>query len=161
MGYGHYSLIARSQALRCYFVEGCGWEAAAPAVKDPDRVADPSTLRRWFRSLDSSPALFLFAPDDAGPQRLAAQGREPGTRFPAIALAHNLSVSRPVLALADLRNCGPPTILAWEDSCLPPTLDSGGESSAMVEDLERLKQRAVGLRTGPKHPVRATSDAKS
>jgi len=52
--YGHYSLIARSQALRRYFVEGCGWEAAAPAVKDPDRVADPSTLRRWFRNLDSS-----------------------------------------------------------------------------------------------------------
>ena len=52
--YGHYSLIARSRALRRYFVEGCGWQAAAPAVKDPDRVADPSTLRRWFRSLDSS-----------------------------------------------------------------------------------------------------------
>jgi len=52
--YGHYSLIARSQALHRYFVEGCGWESAAPAVKDPDRVADPSTLRRWFRSLDSS-----------------------------------------------------------------------------------------------------------
>jgi hypothetical protein len=52
--YGHYSLIARSQALRRYFVEGCRWEAAAPAVKDPDRIADPSTLRRWFRRLDSS-----------------------------------------------------------------------------------------------------------
>jgi hypothetical protein len=52
--YCHYSLIARSQALRRYFVEGCSWETAAPAVKDPDRVADPSTLRRWFRSLDSS-----------------------------------------------------------------------------------------------------------
>jgi hypothetical protein len=52
--YGHYSLIARSQALRRYFVEGCCRESAAPAVKDPDRVADPSTLRRWFRSLDSS-----------------------------------------------------------------------------------------------------------
>jgi hypothetical protein len=52
--YCHYSLIARSQSLRRYFVEGCCWEAAAPTVKDPDRVADPSTLRRWFRSLDSS-----------------------------------------------------------------------------------------------------------
>jgi hypothetical protein len=58
--YGHYSLVARSQALRRYFVEGCGWEAAAPAVKDPDRVADPSTLRRWFRSLDSSQPPFSF-----------------------------------------------------------------------------------------------------
>ena len=52
--YCHYSLIARSQALRRYFLEGHQWEAAAPAVKDPDRVADASTLRRWFRSLDSS-----------------------------------------------------------------------------------------------------------
>ena len=58
--YGHYSLIARSQALRRYFVEGCGWEAAAPAVKDPDRMADPSTLRRWFRSLDSSLSPFSY-----------------------------------------------------------------------------------------------------
>lgn len=52
--YCHYSLIARSQALRRRFVEGCCWEAAAPSLKDPNRVADPSTLRRWFRSLDSS-----------------------------------------------------------------------------------------------------------
>ena len=58
--YCHYSLIARSQALRRYFVEGCGWETAAPTVKDPNRVADPSTLRRWFRSLDSSQPPFLY-----------------------------------------------------------------------------------------------------
>jgi hypothetical protein len=58
--YCHYSLIARSQAVRRYFVEGCGWETASPTVKDPDRVADPSTLRRWFRSLDSSQPPFLY-----------------------------------------------------------------------------------------------------
>jgi len=29
-------------------------------VKDPDRVADPSTLRRWFRSLDSSLPPFSY-----------------------------------------------------------------------------------------------------
>jgi hypothetical protein len=58
--YGHYSLIARSQALRRYFLERCSWEAATPAVKDPDHVADPSTLRRWFRSLDSSQPPFSF-----------------------------------------------------------------------------------------------------
>jgi hypothetical protein len=52
--YSHYSFIARSQALRRYFLQGCRGEAAAPTVKDPDRVADPSTLRRWFRTLDSS-----------------------------------------------------------------------------------------------------------
>jgi hypothetical protein len=61
--YSHYSLIARSQALRRYFLEGRSWESAAPAVKDPDRVADPSTLRRWFRSLDSSRPPFSFLRD--------------------------------------------------------------------------------------------------
>lgn len=58
--YTHYSLIARSEALRRYFVDGCSWEAAAPAVKDPCRVTDPSTLRRWFRDLDSSQPSFWF-----------------------------------------------------------------------------------------------------
>ena len=52
--YCRYSLVARSQGLRRYFVEGCSWETAAPVVKDPDRIADPSTLRRWFRNLDTS-----------------------------------------------------------------------------------------------------------
>jgi hypothetical protein len=58
--YTHYSLIARSEALRRYFVEGCSWEAAAPLVKDPNRVAAPSSLRRWFRELDSSRPPFSF-----------------------------------------------------------------------------------------------------
>ena len=58
--YGHYSFIARSQALQRRFLEGRSWEAAAPTVKDPDRVADPSTLRRWCRSLDSSQPPFSF-----------------------------------------------------------------------------------------------------
>jgi hypothetical protein len=58
--YTHYSLIARSQALRRYFVEGCSWEAASPFLKDPHRVTDPSTLRRWFRELDSSRPPFSF-----------------------------------------------------------------------------------------------------
>jgi len=58
--YCHYSLIARSQALRRYFVEGRNWEESAPTIKNPDRLADPSTLRRWFRSLDSSRPSFSF-----------------------------------------------------------------------------------------------------
>ena len=58
--YSHYSLIARSQALQRYFLEGRTWEASAPTVKDPQRVADPSTLRRWFRSLDCSRPAFSF-----------------------------------------------------------------------------------------------------
>jgi hypothetical protein len=56
--YSHYSLIARSEALRRFFVEGCSWEKAAPPVKDPHRIADPSTLRRWFQALDSSRPIF-------------------------------------------------------------------------------------------------------
>jgi transposase len=51
--YCHYSLTARSQTLRRYFLEGCSWEEEAPVVKDSDRIADPSTLRRWFCKPDS------------------------------------------------------------------------------------------------------------
>lgn len=54
--YTHYSVVARSQALRRYFLEHRSLESAAPPLKNPDRVPCPSTLRRWFRSLDSSPA---------------------------------------------------------------------------------------------------------
>ncbi len=58
--YTHYSLIARSQALQRYFLDHGSWESAVPDLKDPDRVPDPSTLRRWFHSLDSSrPFSFL------------------------------------------------------------------------------------------------------
>ena len=58
--YTHYSLIARSEALRRYFLKHCSWESAVPHLKDPDRVPDPSTLRRWFHSLDSSRPAFSF-----------------------------------------------------------------------------------------------------
>ena len=58
--YGHYSFIARSQALQRYFLEHCSLEDSAPAGKDPNRVADPSTLRRWFRCLDNSHPPFSF-----------------------------------------------------------------------------------------------------
>jgi Domain of unknown function (DUF6431) len=51
--YTHYSLIARSEALKHYFVEGCSLEVAAPLVKDPNRIPAASTLRRWFSGLDS------------------------------------------------------------------------------------------------------------
>jgi len=40
--------------LQRHFLEGRCWEDAAATVKDPDRVAHLSTLRRWFRNLDSS-----------------------------------------------------------------------------------------------------------
>ena len=56
--YTHYSLPARCQALRRRFAEHCSWEEAVPTLKDPNRVPDPSTLRRWAHGLDrSQPAL--------------------------------------------------------------------------------------------------------
>jgi len=52
--YTHYSLLARCQALRRRWEEHCAWEEATPTLKDPDRVPDPSTLRRWSVGLDRS-----------------------------------------------------------------------------------------------------------
>ena len=52
--YSHYSLLARCQALRRRLEEHCSWEEATPTLKDPDRVPDPSTLRRWSDGLDLS-----------------------------------------------------------------------------------------------------------
>jgi hypothetical protein len=47
-------LLARSEALRRRLEEHCSWEEATPTLKDPDRVPDPSTLRRWSDGLDRS-----------------------------------------------------------------------------------------------------------
>ena len=40
---------------------------------------------------------------------------------------------------------------AWEEGCFPPNLDSGGENSAMAENLERLKQRVPLLEYLQRH----------
>jgi hypothetical protein len=42
-----YSLPARQQALD-RLGGGCSLEQAAPDCRDPDRIADASTIRRWF-----------------------------------------------------------------------------------------------------------------
>jgi Domain of unknown function (DUF6431) len=56
--YTHYSLLTHCQALQRRFVEHCSWEEATPTLKDPNRVPDSSTLRRWAHGLDrSQPAL--------------------------------------------------------------------------------------------------------
>jgi Domain of unknown function (DUF6431) len=52
--YTHYSLLARCQTLRRRFAEHCSWEEATPTLKDPNRVPDATTLRRWSRGMDSS-----------------------------------------------------------------------------------------------------------
>jgi len=58
--YTHYSWLARCYALRRRFVEHCPWEQAAPLLKDPNRVPDASTLRRWSRGLDQSQLALSF-----------------------------------------------------------------------------------------------------
>jgi hypothetical protein len=56
--YTHFSLLARCQALSRRIAEHCSWEKASPKLKDPDRLPDPSTVRRWLSGLDfSQPAL--------------------------------------------------------------------------------------------------------
>jgi Domain of unknown function (DUF6431) len=44
--WGHYSFRCRQQAWEsaCH---GGSWEQAIPETKDPDRLPDPTTLRRW------------------------------------------------------------------------------------------------------------------
>ena len=50
----HYSVLARCQALQRRFEEHCSSEEATPTLKDPNRMPDPSTLRRWSRGMDPS-----------------------------------------------------------------------------------------------------------
>jgi hypothetical protein len=52
--YTHYSMLARCQALQRRFEEHCSWEEATPTLKDPNRMPDPSTLRRWSHGMDPS-----------------------------------------------------------------------------------------------------------
>ena len=59
--YTHYSLLARCQALRRRFLEQRSWEEALPDLKNPNRVPDPSTLRRWSSGLDPSQPALSFA----------------------------------------------------------------------------------------------------
>lgn len=73
--YAHYSLLSRCQALRRRFVEHYSWEEATPALKDPNRTPDPSTLRRWARHLDlSQPALSFLQQTLAGMAHWLAYG---------------------------------------------------------------------------------------
>ena len=44
---GHYSFRCRQQAWRSSCDSRDSWEKSAPQTKDPDRLPDPATLRRW------------------------------------------------------------------------------------------------------------------
>jgi hypothetical protein len=55
-----YSLPARQEALG-RLADGGTLEASAPVCRDPDRIADASTVARWFRRrMQSLP--FFFSP---------------------------------------------------------------------------------------------------
>jgi hypothetical protein len=50
--YGQYSFHCREQAWELACSSSGGWEQSAPHTKDPHRLPDPATLRRWaFRRL--------------------------------------------------------------------------------------------------------------
>jgi hypothetical protein len=55
-----YNLPARREALG-RLAEGESLEASAPLCHDPDRIADPSTVRRWFWRRMAS-LRFFFSP---------------------------------------------------------------------------------------------------
>lgn len=59
--HAHYSLLARQQALD-RLTEGMSAEQAAPHCRDPDRLADASTVRRWFWRRIESLRFFARAP---------------------------------------------------------------------------------------------------
>jgi hypothetical protein len=54
-----YSVIARQQAMQ-RIADGMTVEQASPDCLDPNRVADPSTLRRWFWRRMESLAFALY-----------------------------------------------------------------------------------------------------
>jgi hypothetical protein len=56
-----YALAARRQALD-RLAGGCPLEQAAPDGRDPDRIADASTIRRWFWRRIQSPRLLNWMP---------------------------------------------------------------------------------------------------
>jgi len=68
------------------------WEEATPTLKDPDRVPDPSTLRRWSGSLDRSQPAASFRR-----QTLARLARWLGRGSQADPQAGPLSVLTPLL----------------------------------------------------------------
>ena len=45
--YGHYSFHCRRDAWESVCAGRGSWEQPAPSLKDPDRLPDPTTLRRW------------------------------------------------------------------------------------------------------------------
>jgi hypothetical protein len=55
-----YNLPAREEAIH-RLTAGETLEGSAPDCRDPNRIADPSTIRRWFRRRIES-LWFFFSP---------------------------------------------------------------------------------------------------
>jgi len=71
-----YSLLARQQALE-QLAQGCPAEQAAPYCRDPDRLADSSTIRRWVWRRMESLRFFAWTPTlFAWDWRATRRGRE-------------------------------------------------------------------------------------
>ena len=57
--YTHYSLRCRQQAWESLH-ETSSWEESVPNIKEPDRLPDPSTVRRWAEQLFYLGVLLTF-----------------------------------------------------------------------------------------------------
>jgi hypothetical protein len=115
--YTHYSLVARSEAMRRRFVEKRSWEDAAPPLKDPNRIPAPSTLRRWCRSLDSSHSAFSRL---CRAVQTVAQWLDHGELPVVGSLRLSWPTVYPNFFLAH------PTILGWESGLRPSSLTLRG-----------------------------------
>ena len=80
------------------FLGSCGAHRQRPRSRGRSLHAAPMVQKPGFFSA----AVFLPAQGDPGCRRVAHQNRDSRARFAALALAHRIPVSRPVLALADL-----------------------------------------------------------
>jgi hypothetical protein len=127
--YTHYSLLARCQALWRRFAERCSWEKALPKLKDPDRLPDPSTVRRWAGGLDSSQLAPSFLSQTV--PRVAhwlVRGRQAVDETGPLSWITPILSEKPLVA-SSVRKILSPTILAWDCRRHRPTLGSRGEKA--------------------------------
>lgn len=113
--YTHYSLVARGHALQRYYEKHCSLDDAAPLVKDPNRVAAASTVRRWFHRLDSEERWnglrLLNLRTLSTPPGSSAPSRHSGASFPF--LLKMLAALGQWLGRTEIVRYGP-WVLSWQ-----------------------------------------------